>query len=81
MAAVEAWFWGGPIDGRIMAVEVPDASGEPPATVELRQSGYYLGAGDAQAVALEHVHVLADRFDGLAVYRYQRPRSGRADDS
>ncbi|MFF4940731.1 hypothetical protein [Micromonospora sp. NPDC000729] len=81
MAAVEAWFWGGPADGRIMPVEISDASGEPPATVELRQSGFYLGTGDAETLTLEHVYVLADPVDGLAVYRYQRPACERPDNS
>ena len=40
--------WGMGFNGRIVSVEIPDANGEPPVTVELRQARLLLGAGDAQ---------------------------------
>lgn len=72
MAAVEAWFLGGPVDGRLMPVEV-SADGTPPAVVKLPQTGFYVGAGDAAAPAAEHVYVLADRLDDVEVYQYRQP--------
>ena len=43
MAAGEAWFLGGPVDGRLMPVEVA-ADGSPSAVVKLSQTGVYVGA-------------------------------------
>ncbi|RNM00999.1 hypothetical protein EFE23_03715 [Micromonospora solifontis] len=70
MAAVEAWFLGGPVDGRLMPVEVA-ADGSPPAVVKLPQTGLYVGAGDVAAPAVEHVYLHAGRLDGTEVYQYQ----------
>lgn len=53
---------GGPVDGRLMPVEVT-ADGSPPAVLKLPQTGYYLGASDAAAPAVEHVYVLGDKVD------------------
>ncbi|MFI7283442.1 hypothetical protein ACIBOV_24585 [Micromonospora chersina] len=77
MAAVEAWFLGGPVDGRLMPVEV-SADGSPPAAVKLPQTGFYLGTSNIPAPAAEHVYVLADRLDGVEVYQYQQPASEAA---
>ncbi|MFU8876331.1 hypothetical protein [Micromonospora sp. SL4-19] len=72
MAAVDAWFLGGPVDGRLMPVEVT-ADGGPPAVVELPQTGYYIGASDIAGPTVEHVYVLVERLDGTDVYQYQQP--------
>lgn len=77
MAAVEAWFLGGPVDGRLMPVEVT-AEGSPPAVVRLPQTGFYVGASDVGATAVEHVYVLTDRLDDTEVYQYRQPASPRA---
>ncbi|WP_433288452.1 hypothetical protein [Micromonospora sp. CA-244673] len=78
MVAVEAWFRGGPVDGRLMPVEV-NADGNPPAVVKLPQAGSYVGASDVAAPAVEHVYVLVDRFDDVEVYQHQQPVSEAAD--
>lgn len=70
VAAVEAWFLGGPVDGRLMPVEMA-ANGSPPAVVRLPQTDFYLGASDVPTPAVEHVYILADRIDDLEVYRYE----------
>ncbi|MEU1964376.1 hypothetical protein ABZ541_04900 [Micromonospora sediminicola] len=72
MAAVEAWFLGGPVDGRRMPVEVT-ADGRPPAVIKLPQTGFYVGPNDLPAPAVEHVYVLADRFGDVEVYQYRQP--------
>ncbi|MFG1660681.1 hypothetical protein ACGFIY_29505 [Micromonospora chersina] len=77
MTAVEAWFLGGPVDGRLMPVEVT-TEGSPPAVVKLPQTGFYVGTGDVAAPSVEHVYVLADRVDDTEVYQYQ-PTSEAAD--
>ncbi|MDZ5447952.1 hypothetical protein U2F26_35585 [Micromonospora sp. 4G57] len=66
MAAVEVWFLGGPVDGRLMPVEVT-ADGSPPAMMMLLlpQVGLYVGARDTPAPATEHVYVLAGQIDDL----------------
>ncbi|MBM0228802.1 MULTISPECIES: hypothetical protein [Micromonospora] len=74
MAAVEAWFLDGPVDGRLMPVEVT-ADGSPPAVVKLPQTGFYVGASHLAAPAVEHVYVLADRLDDTEVYQYRPPAS------
>ncbi|PWU48915.1 hypothetical protein DLJ46_10760 [Micromonospora globispora] len=74
MAAVEAWFLAGPVDRRLMPVEVT-ADGSPPAVVNLPQAGFYVGASGIAAPPVEHVYVLADRRDGIEVYQYQQPPS------
>lgn len=78
MAAVEAWFLGGPVDGRLIPVEVT-TDGSPPAVVKLPQAGFYLGAGDIAAPAVEHVYVLTDRLDDIEVYQYRQPASEARD--
>lgn len=55
----------------VMPVEVA-ADGSPPSVVTLPQTGYYMGASEVPAPALEHVYVLADRIDDLEVYRYKQ---------
>ncbi|MEV7267792.1 hypothetical protein AB0N38_29945 [Micromonospora aurantiaca] len=72
MAAVEAWFLGGPVDGRLMPVEV-SGDGNPPAVVKLPQTGFYVGTSDVPAPAVEHVYVLAERLDDVEVYQYRQP--------
>ncbi|MET7970905.1 hypothetical protein [Micromonospora sp. NPDC005305] len=74
MVAVEAWFRGGPVDGRLMPVEVA-ADGSPPAVVKLPQTGSYVGASDVAAPAVEHVYDLVDRIDDVEVYQYRQPVS------
>lgn len=71
MAAVEAWFLGGPVDGRLMPVEVT-VDGSPPAVLRLPEAGFYVGASHHPAPAVEHVYVLAERIDVTEVYRYQQ---------
>ena len=41
--------------------------------IKLPQTGVYLGANDVPAPVAEHVYVLNDRLDGVAVYQYQQP--------
>ncbi|SBV30926.1 hypothetical protein GA0070620_6533 [Micromonospora krabiensis] len=76
--AVEAWFLGGPVDGRLMPVEVTP-HGSPPMMVKLPQTGFYLGAKDVPAPAMEHVYALADKLDGFDVYQYRPPVPGTTD--
>ncbi|MET8349472.1 hypothetical protein [Micromonospora sp. NPDC005206] len=78
MAAVEAWFLGGPVDGRLMPVEVT-ADGSPPAVVKLPQTGIYVGPSDFPTPTVEQVYVLADRFDDVEVYQYRQPASEATD--
>ncbi|MEU4477808.1 hypothetical protein AB0F68_07035 [Micromonospora sp. NPDC023966] len=78
MVAVEAWFRGGPVDGRLMPVEVA-ADGRPPAVVKLPQTGSYVGASDVATPAVEHVYILDDRIDDVEVYQYRQPASETAD--
>lgn len=72
MAAVEAWFLGGPVDGRLMPVEVT-TEGSPPVVVKLPQTGFYVGTGEVAAPSVEHVYVHVDRLDELEVYQYRQP--------
>ncbi|MFR9780803.1 hypothetical protein ACL02O_32790 [Micromonospora sp. MS34] len=78
MAAVEAWFLGGPVDGRLMPVEV-SADGNPPAVVKLPQTGFYVGPIDSPAPAVEHLYVLTDKLDDSEVYQYRQTASDPAD--
>ncbi|MEU9828565.1 hypothetical protein [Micromonospora chersina] len=78
MATVEAWFLGGPVDGRLMPVEVA-ADRSPPTVVKLPQVGVYVGAGDVTARAVHHVYVLGDRLDDVEVYQYRQPASEATD--
>ncbi|MGN9807098.1 hypothetical protein [Micromonospora sp. L32] len=78
MAAVEAWFLGGPVDGRLMPVEVT-ADGSPPTVVRLPQTGFYVGSSDLAEPPVEYVYVLADRLDDTEVYQYQPPASAATD--
>ncbi|PWU61858.1 hypothetical protein DLE60_03410 [Micromonospora globispora] len=77
MTAVEAWFLGGPIDGRLMPVETT-VEGDLPEVVRMPQGGLYVSASEVAASA-EHVYVLGDRFDDIHVYRYQRTDEAQAD--
>lgn len=79
MAAVEAWFLGGPVDGRLTAVEVT-ADGSPPTVVKLPQAGFYVGAQDVRVPAVEHVYVLADALDDTQIYQYRQPPTSEATD-
>ncbi|MGW5667372.1 hypothetical protein [Micromonospora sp. NPDC003776] len=72
MAAVEAWFLGGPVDGRRMLMKL-GADGCPPAVAKLPQTGFYVGSSDVAAPAVEHVHVLADRLHDTEMYQHQQP--------
>ena len=78
MAAVEAWFLGGPVDGRLMAVEVA-TDGRPPTVVKLRQTGFYFGANDVEAPAVEHIYVLGSKLDDTEVYQYRPPTPAATD--
>ncbi|MBQ0896220.1 hypothetical protein KBX37_24520 [Micromonospora sp. U56] len=69
MPAVEAWFLGGPVDGRLAPVEV-DETGAPPRTLLLTQSGYYIGAADQPNQPVEHQYVRDELEDLPPVYRY-----------
>ncbi|SCG34146.1 hypothetical protein GA0070613_6473 [Micromonospora inositola] len=55
------------------------ADGNPPTVVKLPQTGFYLGASDVAAPAVEHVYVLADSRDDIEVYQYQQPPSEAGD--
>lgn len=79
VAVVEAWFLGGPIDGRLMPVEVA-ADGSPPTVVTLPQTGFYVGAKDAPASVVEHVYVLAEVLDDVQTYQYRQPSASEATD-
>jgi len=68
MPAVEAWFWDGPIDGKVMAVEAT-ADGRLPDVVRFIQSGIYVGASDMLASPVEHIYVRAHNLREL-VYQY-----------
>jgi hypothetical protein len=74
VAAVDAWFLGGPVDGRMMAVETA-VDGSLPKVVRLSQTGMYVETADAAAPFIEHVYVLADRLDGVEVYQYRQARA------
>jgi hypothetical protein len=76
--AVEAWFLGGPVDGKLLPVEVT-ADGSPPAVVKLPQTGVHVGASNLAAPAVEHIYVLADKLDDAEVYQYRRPAWGGPD--
>ncbi|MFI7578688.1 hypothetical protein [Micromonospora sp. NPDC049497] len=71
MPAVEAWFLGGPVDGRLMPVEVT-ADGSPPAVMKLPQTGLYAGTRDTPAPTTEHIYVLAGKLADLEVYQYRQ---------
>ncbi|MDZ5447080.1 hypothetical protein U2F26_30915 [Micromonospora sp. 4G57] len=66
-AAVEAWFLGGPVDGRLMPVKTT-GEGTPPEVVRMAQDGLYAGAA---VPPTEHVYVLAERVDDIQVYRHR----------
>ena len=71
MTAVEAWFLGGPADGRFMAVEISVGDGLPD-VVRLPESGVYVGTGDQSAPTVEHIYVRADGPDGDLIYKYRQ---------
>ena len=77
VTAEEAWFLGGPVDGRLMAVEVT-VDGSLPEAVRLPQTGQYVESADLPAPAVEHVYVLTDRLDDMEVYRYERTEVGQS---
>lgn len=72
MSAVEAWFLGGPADGRLAPVEVSKA-GTLPQVVLLLQVGFYFGAADHPSQPVEHRYVRDDAQDSPPVYRYAGP--------
>ncbi|QGN49819.1 hypothetical protein GKC29_25335 [Micromonospora sp. WMMC415] len=69
MPAVEAWFLGGPADGRLAPIEVGEA-GELPQVVLLLQTGFYIGAEDQPRPPVEHRYVRDPVEDSPPVYRY-----------
>jgi hypothetical protein len=69
MAAVGAWFLGGPIDGRIMLVET-SVDGRVPDAVRVPQSGLHLECGDAAVPTVEHLYLLLDEAEEPITYRY-----------
>ena len=71
MTAVEAWFLGGPVDGRFMAVETIAGEGLPD-VVRLPESGVYVGTGDRSAPTVEHIYVRADGPDEDLIYEYRQ---------
>jgi hypothetical protein len=71
VAAAEAWFLGGPIDGRLMAVEMT-AEGSLPEVVMLPQTGLYVDVDSVPTAAVEHVYVLAEWMDDVEVYQYRQ---------
>ncbi|MFI5489190.1 hypothetical protein [Micromonospora echinaurantiaca] len=75
MPAIEAWFLGGPADGRLAPVEV-DAAGTLPQVVLLRQNGFYIGAADHPSHPIEHRYVRDDAQDRPPVYRYAGATDG-----
>lgn len=79
VAVLEAWLLGGPVDGRLMPVEVT-ADCSPPTAVKLPQTGFQVGAQDVPAPAVEHVYVLADALDDTHIYRYRQPPASEATD-
>ncbi|MET8838047.1 hypothetical protein ABZV78_29625 [Micromonospora sp. NPDC004540] len=75
MAVVEAWFLGGPADGRVMLVE-QTADGDLPKLVRLSQVGLHFGASEAVAPRVEHIYVLGGSVDDTQVYQYERTVHG-----
>jgi hypothetical protein len=69
MTALDAWFLGGPIDGRIMLVET-SVDGRVPNAVRVPQSGLHLERGDAALPTLEHLYLLLDEAEEPVTYRY-----------
>jgi hypothetical protein len=72
MAVVEAWFEGGPVAGRFMAIETT-MDGQPAMVIVLPQTGVYIGSCDEPAPAVEHRHVLVDNRSADLTYRYDGP--------
>ncbi|SIR90600.1 hypothetical protein [Micromonospora avicenniae] len=72
MPAVEVWFLGGPIDGRLAPVEV-DETGTLPQVVQLLQAGFYLGVADNPSQPIEHQYVHDEAETCPPVYRYAGP--------
>ncbi|MEG3635217.1 hypothetical protein [Micromonospora palythoicola] len=70
MAAVEAWFLGGPVDGRLMLVETT-AAGILPAVVRMPHAGMYVGSSESAAPVVGHLYAQSDRWDDVQVYSYQ----------
>jgi hypothetical protein len=68
MTAAEAWFIGGPVDGRIMFVE-PDDGGSLPAVLNLPQTGVFVGSRDLPEPVVNHVYVRQADMDALPVYQ------------
>jgi hypothetical protein len=69
VAGVEATFEGGPVDGRIMAVETAGPS-LLPAVVVLPQTGVHFGSGDQPEPTREHRYVRVPDTGRPVLYRY-----------
>ncbi|MEV1329881.1 hypothetical protein AB0J20_09925 [Micromonospora costi] len=75
MPAVEAWFVGGPVDGRISPIEV-DEAGFLPEEIVLPQLGVYVGASDRPSPLVRFRYV-RDVDDGdPPIFRYVGPVDG-----
>ncbi|MFD4208259.1 hypothetical protein ACFWRG_19965 [Micromonospora tulbaghiae] len=75
MPALEAWFLGGPVDGRVAFVEIDDAGSLPPALV-LLQSGAYIGSDIQPASTVEHHYVRENSEADPPIYLYVGPTGG-----
>jgi hypothetical protein len=62
MPAAETWLLGGPVDGRLMPIEINDSGGLPDAAI-LPQTGVYLGTSDSPDQAVKHRYVRGPEFD------------------
>ncbi|MGK5741528.1 hypothetical protein [Micromonospora sp. URMC 103] len=69
MPAVEAWFLGGPVDGRLTPIEV-DESGLLPEEVVLPQTGVYVGASDGPASTRHFRYVRHDDDSDPPTFHY-----------
>lgn len=75
VAAAEAWFLGGPVDGRPMAVETT-VGGQLPEVVTLPEIGVYVGSADVPAPTVKHLYVRADGPDRDPRYEYRQSSPG-----
>lgn len=69
VTVIEAWLLGGPADGRFMPVETSDPQ-RPPATIDLPQTGVYVGSSDLPAPAARHRYLLEDATEEPVTYGY-----------
>ena len=75
MPAQEAWFLGGPIDGRVAPVEVDHAGSLPPYLL-LLQSGAYIGSDIQPTSPVEHHYVREGPETDPPIYLYIGPKGG-----